>query len=441
MKSVLLYVPKTTFRVKYTFNLVFKDLLGLEFNIAASKEEFETYSGPKICYAQERVSNESFFIFAESILFQTGIKEKNLMIGQWKGTKVLFSKQNGEKIPFDLFGAVFFLVTRYEEYLPHVRDQYDRFEAESSIAFSHQFLDKPIINLWVKYFKKFLAEEYPQLKFNEPKYKFISTIDIDNAYAFAQKGVMRTLGGYIRAIVNLNWKNLRDRTRVIFGIMNDPFDSYSYQLDIQKKYKIDVIYFFLLGDYGINDKNLPSNNRNFQKLIKHLADYAEVGIHPSFGSHDDSYQLKKEISRLTNITHREIINSRQHYARLHFPDTYKTLIENGIQNDYSMGYHNQLGFRASISTPFFWYDLESESETSLKIYPYIFSETSLRYSLKLNPAEALKAIKPVIDEIKRTGGTFTSMFNNESLGNYGEWEGWKELYEEVVVEALKPVNL
>jgi hypothetical protein len=437
LNSIVLYASKTTFRLKYTCNLVFKDLLGLNFQITNNKEEFIAYTGPKISYAAERVYNEPFFICSENILFQTGIKEKNLMMGEWRETKVLFSKQNGEKVPFDLFGAVFFLVTRYEEYLPHVRDQYDRFEAESSIAFIHQFLRKPLVNIWVKFFKDLLLEEYPSLQIKEPGYHFISTIDIDNAYAFAQKGVMRTVGGYIRALVNLNWKNLRDRTRVLFGFMPDPFDSYSHQLRIQKKYNIPVIYFFLLGDYGVNDKNLPSNHRDFQRLIKHLADYAQVGIHPSFGSNDDTYQVRKEISRLTNITHREIINSRQHYARLHFPGTYKTIIENGIQNDFSMGYHNQPGFRASISTPYYWYDLESESETSLKIYPYIFSETSLRFGVKLRPDEALETVRPLINEIKATGGTFTSMFNNESLGDYGEWHGWKDLYEEVVTEATK----
>jgi hypothetical protein len=191
-----------------------------------------------------------------------------------------------------------------------------------------------------------------------------------------------------------------------------------------------------LGDYGINDKNLPSNNRNLQKLIKHLNDYSEVGLHPSFGSNNNPDRVRKEVSRLSQITHREVKSSRQHFSRLHFPSTYKTLVENGITSDYSMGYHNQIGFRASISTPFFWYDIDSETETNLLIYPYTFSESLFRFTLKLSPEEALIKITELIQEFRITKGTFVSMFHNESLGDYGIWKGWKSLYEKVIKIAL-----
>ena len=54
--------------------------------------------------------------------------------------------------------------------------------------------------------------------------------------------------------------DLIDRTSVLMGKEKDPFDSYDYQLEIQKKYGLNVIYFFLLGDYGVNDKNHPSTD-------------------------------------------------------------------------------------------------------------------------------------------------------------------------------------
>jgi hypothetical protein len=437
--EILVHAIKSTFRLKYVLNLVFKDLLGVSYRITSDSEEYKNYNGAKINYSSQKIEADELFIRAGKLLFQSGIKAQNLYVADWKGEKVLYSWPIDEKIPFDLFSAVFFLVTRYEEYLPHMRDQYNRFEAESSIAYVHKFLEKPIVNYWVKALREALSEKFPSLRFTEPRYEFISTIDIDNAYAFCQKGVMRTIGGYVRAIVNLNWKNIKDRSKVLLKLMPDPFDSYSFQLEIQKKYKLKVIYFFLLGDYGVNDKNLPSNNRHLQKLIRHLSDYAEIGIHPSFGSNEDAIQVRREISRLTAITHKNITKSRQHFARLHFPATYKILIEHGIQNDYSMGYHNHPGFRAGISCPFYWYDIDSESETNLRLYPYIFSEATIRFGLQLKPSQGLEAVRDVINEIKKTGGTFTAMFHNESLGNYGEWKGWKALYEQVVAEGTKPI--
>src|SRR5690606_3166945 len=112
-------------------------------------------------------------------------------------------------------------------------------------------------------------------------------------------------------------------------------------------------------------------------LIKHLADYSLVGLHPSYGSNKQLKQLKKEVSRLGNITHKLITKSRQHFSMLKFPQTYKDLLQAGIIADYSMGYTNQNGFRASYCYPYKWYSLEIESISSLTIHPYCITENSL----------------------------------------------------------------
>jgi len=106
-------------------------------------------------------------------------------------------------------------------------------------------------------------------------------------------------------------------------------------IQTHKEDKLKCIYFFLLGDYGKNDKNIASTNRNFRELIKHISDYSITGIHPSFGSNNSVQQLKVEVSRLSNITHRQISRSRQHFSVLHFPGTYRDLLQAGISDDYS----------------------------------------------------------------------------------------------------------
>jgi hypothetical protein len=437
LNSVLLYCEKSGPRLKYILHLLLEELLGISFSVTNSKEEFQQFEGPKINYSPAILSNNEIFVPSCGLVQESGIKEKNLQLGQWKNELTLFHIHPTTEIPFDLFSAAFYLISRYEEYLPHIRDHFDRFEAESSLAFNHQFLTKALVNRWTLIFSDFIKLKYPNIQFKKTEFQFISTIDVDNAFAFKQKGSMRSLGGYVRGLVNLNWKNIIDRSKTILGKMQDPFDTYAFQLELQKKYNLKVVYFFLLGDYGVNDKNLPSNNLHLRKLIKHLSDYALIGIHPSFGSNANADQVKKEISRLSGIIHRDVKHSRQHFSCLQFPQTYQRLIEFGIEEDYSMGYHNHPGFRASISTPFNWYDLETETETQLRIVPFSFSESTLKFSVKSKPGEAIQKVIPLIEEIKKTGGTFTSMFHNESLGDYGEWKGWKNFYEQVIHEALR----
>ncbi len=428
---LLVYSHKASPRLKYILNLFCKDLWGIDYRITHSLEEYQQSSEPRLSYAASDPGG-GLHISAHKLLFESGIREQNIAIGKWQGNITLFKNEHHPEIPFDVFAATFFLISRYEEYLPHIRDKYDRFEAESGMAWQHDFLQDPLVNYWSEALKRLLSNRFPQLTFKEFSYGYTSTIDIDNAYAFRQKGIMRTIGGYGRALVNFFWEDFRERTRVLLGKMQDPYDTYDMQLKIQKKYRLKVIYFFLLGDYGINDKNLPSNNRKFQSLIKHLNDYAPVGIHPSFGSNDNPDQVKKEIGRLSHIVHREIKNSRQHFLKLHFPETYKTLVNNGISDDYTMGYATRIGFRASICTPFYWYDLDTETETNLRIHPFAVMDATFRFYLKVKPEEVPAMVKPLVDKVKRVNGEFISIWHNETISNWREWKGWEKVYEDVV---------
>ncbi len=428
---IFIYTHKTTPRIKYIFNLIFKDCLGLSFTINNSIEDYRSYEGYKLSYTNQDVESD-FHIAAHTLLFESGIKEQTVQMQNHDAYLKYFFKTYHSALPFDLFATSFYLVSRYEEYLPFMPDAFNRFEAENSLAYQYDFLRIPIINIWITEFEIELKKKFQNISITHKTYSYTSTIDIDNAYKYKQKGVMRTVGGYLKAIATFNKHDLIDRTSVLLEKEKDPFDSYQYQLEIQKKYNLNVIYFYLLGDYGVNDKNHPSNNTNFQRLIKHLSDYSKPGIHPSFGSNENANQLKTEINRLAKITHRDIVLSRQHYSMLKFPDTYASLLELGITDDYSMGYANYNGFRASICAPFYWYDLDDELETGLKIHSFCLSETSLRYKDHATVENIDSIAKTIIDDVKKYNGELITIFHNDTMGTANDWKDWNKAYEEIV---------
>ena len=122
---------------------------------------------------------------------------------------------------------------------------------------------------------------------------------------------------------------------------------------------------------------------------------------------------------------------------LKFPDTYFILQELGITDDYSMGYANFNGFRASYCLPFYWYDLDDELETGLKIHSYCLSETTLRFKDKAIPSKVAEIAKPIIDEVKKYNGELITIFHNDTMGTAVEWLDWKNVYEEVVKLCVK----
>lgn len=432
--TFLAFTKTVTPRLKYTFDLLLTDLNGQSYRVTNDKQEFENYEGPKFSYCDHPVGNELFF-YASKLLFERGIEDQQIAVFDWEGYKAFFATHPKYILPFDPFAASFYLVSRYEEYLPHLRDIHDRYDTTESLAYQKNFLSKPLVNQYALLLRKLLQDRYPQLVFPQRKYRFISTIDIDNAWAYLEKGVMRTLGAYARSVVKLDFEEFLQRTRVLAGIEKDPYDTYQIQLDLQRKYKFRTIYFFLLGEYGENDKNVPVTSRKFRSLIKSIADYAESGIHPSYGSNKNPSRLKKELSLLSTILKREVTRSRQHFLVLKLPETYRRLIELDITDDYTMGYALQVGFRASICTPFYFYDLDNEQATPLRIHPFAVMDATLKYYMKVKPENAMNYILPLIDEVRKVNGDFVSLWHNESLSENKIWSGWKNVYEEMVKAA------
>ena len=128
--------------------------------------------------------------------------------------------------------------------------------------------------------------------------------------------------------------------------------------------------------------------------------------------------------------------SRQHFLMLRFPETYRNLIANGISEDYTMGYADEVGFRASLCTPFYFYDLQKEEKTNLRIHPFAVMDATMNLYLKIKPAVALDYVRQLIDETKKVTGTFILLWHNESLSEVATWKGWKNVYEELIKEAV-----
>jgi hypothetical protein len=219
-------------------------------------------------------------------------------------------------------------------------------------------------------------------------------------------------------------------------MVQDPFETYQFQLEIHRKNNLHPIYFVLFANYGQNDKNIPVRNRKFQTLIKLLADYADVGIHPSYNSNSSFIRLKDEVSRLSKVLNREVTKSRQHFLKLQLPVTYRNLINLDITDDFTMGFAAQPGFRAGICTSFNFFDLDMDAEAALRVHPFALMDGTLCDYMNVKASEAMKHISPLVREIKAVGGTFISLWHNESLSDDKRWFGWRQVYQKMIEEAL-----
>jgi hypothetical protein len=371
----------------------------------------------------------AYNIFAAGLLHETGTRNFEPGVIMHGDQTLLFPAPPGFDIPFDIFSAIFYLLSRYEEYQPFTPDGYGRFEAGQSHAFRHNYLEEPVVDQWLEMLKTTLTGKYRDRIFPSRVFRFVSTVDIDRPWAYLHRGLVRTAGGMLKEALSMDPAALLFRLQVLCGKHPDPYDTFEYIRQSEDRFGFRSLYFFLSGNYGGNDDNYAIGSPHFRDLVKRTASVTTVGIHPSCKSSHDTRILEKEFERFSQLIGKKPDISRQHFLLLNLPGTYRQLIHLGIRADYSMGYASHPGFRAGTCSPFRFYDLPEEHTTSLVIFPFAFMDVTLRQYLSLSADEALNHIIRIIDRTKAVQGTFISLWHNESLSDRGIWKGWKIVFE------------
>ncbi len=429
---MLIFSEKISNRLLYTFEFIFNDYLNIEFELTDNKDKFLNYQGIRICYGNKPIG-KTFFIFSEKLLFETGIYPMDVLVQEIDGIKVLFpSTHTGISFPFDIFSAVFYQLSRYEEYLFQFKKNQYRFPANESLAYRYHFLNIPVVHVWIEMLAQAIEKEFPEFEYNVPKFSFFPTFDVDNAYAYKFKGFLRTVGATVKSALLFRIQDYFDRWLTLFGIQKDKYDSYEYIEQIINEKELKPVWFFLLGNYGRFDKNISFKNVEFRELILHISKNFPIGIHPSFSSNDKEEQLSTEIRRLEQIIGKKVNQSRQHFLRMKLSETYNKLIDTGIMEDYSMGYAEETGYRAGVAIPFFFFDLEQNDKTNLKIIPFQMMDITLRNYKQYDSEKSKEIIKSLIDITKKYHGTFVSLWHNESLGTDKYWKNWRSVFEFMV---------
>lgn len=431
---MLIYSPQISSRLQYVVAFTGKEIAGKTIAVTTDKESFSHYEGVKINYSRETIKNGGIRIIPHSLLFETAVKEQSIHCFEWNNLKAFF-KTEGD-IPFDLFAASFYLLSRYEEYLPHQKDEYGRFDYKNSLAYKEGFLNQPLVNKWIQELKKTLQKKFTNAELRTPSFSFLPTYDIDEAYSFLHKQWWRLTGGIFKDIVKGNVKNIALRKNVLSGKAKDPYDAYQWMNDLHERYGIKPLYFFLVARANKKyDKNILPSAPALQALIKQHADRYAIGVHPSWQSGDDSSLLQKEKEIVQLASGKKITASRQHYIRFILPHTFRVLIDAGIEEDYSMGYGSINGFRASVASSFFWYDLENEEQTSLQLFPFCYMDANSFYEQQFSAADALKEMKQYYHDVKAVNGMMITIWHNNFFGSDERFKGWKEAYEAFVKDV------
>ena len=388
----LVYTHKITPRIRYIFKHIFENMLMINLDITNDVQIFVEYSGPKLSYSNKPLRDE-FFIKSHSLLFEQGIIEQKLKLDFWEELPIFFFTNAKCNCPFDIFAASFFLLSRYEECMPYLKTNSGNFDSSQSISTKFDFLELPIIDLWVSKFQKQLVSNFHQIvKRKDHKASRKILLEVPLAFRYSNRSFLENLEDFISSTWKLNFKQLIIQILVLIRLKNDPFDTFDFWKEWFYKSSIKPQVFFLFSQSSSYQVTTSIFNLRFRKIIKKTGDFFSLGLLTSVKAQIDSKkQILREKNDFQKLTNRTIFDVRLSNGIVNLRKDYEMLYENEFKNDYSMGYLDQIGFRAGTATPYYFYDFSRESQLSLKLTPIFATEESLKRINNPFPVEKLRA--------------------------------------------------
>ncbi|MEC8546862.1 MAG: hypothetical protein VXY19_00910 [Bacteroidota bacterium] len=422
---ILVYSHRITPRLTYIFRQIFIRILELPVSFTSTIEKFVSHSGPKLSYTHQPLGNE-FFIKSHEILFQQGLQEINIEVKNWKGIPAFFYTGSKSELSFDIFAASFYLISRYEEFLPHVKNELGSFAPYQSLAYKNSFLEKPVVDLWAVRLQERLNDFFPELPHNSwKKPVFMPIISVVNPYKYKNKSLLFYLSDSLSFLWKFDLFLFIEQILVLFGLKKDPYDNFQELQKSFSKYKINPQYFFLFAKNSYFDRGLSIYKAGYRQLIKNITDYNNVSLLASYAAQNDTSILVNEIKNLKKLINRPISSVRFNYGLLSSAKSYYGLISQELEHDFSMGYNDEIGYRASTAVPFYFYDLNNDLQTSIKINPIVATEEGLR---KFSDQKAFKKLEKIYDGLATRSSIHIISISNSILTVEKIKNSWRDQF-------------
>lgn len=404
-------VEKVTPRIEYVFDFIFTQR-NVEFSLVTAQDQLHEISFAYLLESHPEIPT----VLMSELMLAEGVSSVPVDFDNFRGVECLsFSGTT------DIIGSIFFVLSRYEEYTANEKDEHGRFPYAASLT-AKKWGHQAICDRWAEH----VLGEF-DVSFESPSpVKIVPTFDIDNTYAYLLKGGKRKWMSISKDLLKFDFSRIQERKSVLTGKSKDPYDTFRMIEEIADRFP-ETKLFWLVGEWAQKDRNVSILNKTHQQLIEDLAQQVSIGLHPSYASFLKKDVIVREKSNLEKATQKSFKHSRQHFLRFTIPETFRMLREAGFTDEYSMGFAEKPGFRCGTARSHLWFDVERNEITDFRIHPFVYMDGTLREYMELGPEESEPVIDELYQEVSRFGGAFIFIWHNETIGDYGNWKGWKSV--------------
>ena len=453
--------------IEYTFSLMLS-IYGVTHRIVSysqfKQDEYDRDKTLVISYGKEYLSTgarKQIHIYASDLFGEDYLKPSSMPISplsRYKGLPVIYSGRSrfddlvrkSDKLietKIDIIASSFFMLSRYEEVVLNTKDEHDRFPSKASQAYQEGFLDRPIVNEYIELLWSWIHSLIPELRRNplwpeNKEFAVCLTHDVDSVQRYSLLPPAISIGSAIVRQKNprLAFHILRDYFGSLLHLKKDPFDTFDYMLDLERRYGFLSSFYFMSGGDSKFDGSYSVTKPKVKRLIQKIEGKGcEVGLHGSYDSCRDLKRMASEKERLDTVVNLKSYGCRQHYLRFRVPESWRIQERAGLLYDTTLTFADHVGFRSGFCLPFRPFDILENRVLDIWELPLTVMEGSLQSPnyQNLSPEQGFEEIIKLIEVLKEFRGIFVVLWHNSSFDPLGEWAGWKEIYEKVMAYISK----
>jgi len=369
------------------------------------------------------------------------IDSQKIVWKEWKNVSIpfIFDKDNTADIisndgnslivNYDIVASTFYFLSGWNEFVASDKDDFNRVKYESTLIYKLKIEGIPIVNYYFDILNSAI---------NQITHESIKPLWHKNSFVVAlSHDIDACKRGWLEgSFSEIKKKKFFSVPKLIvkrfFG--KDDWFNFDKIIRIEKKYDASSTFYFLPQKGKVNgwkNADYEIQNADIKNIIAELRENGnEIGVHGSFGTHDNLAMLENDIARIPIKAPK---GNRFHFLMF---DLYRTVnvLENAhLKYDSSIGFAEKIGFRRGTCLPFYLYNFEKNETSNVLEIPLIVMDASLMYKkyMGLSQKDSFPAVVKLIDEVKKFNGVFSVLWHNTSFSDY-KYTGWCSVYEQIL---------
>ena len=355
------------------------------------------------------------------------------LVGSSNGRMVDADTPSRAVVSIDLIGCSYRIMRSDDEATP---DEHGRPTHETTLIGALGLAHEPVVDTWFDALADAArtccgAAVARRKPWGDAPFAFCATHDVDRVHRGWVDAVRRAKG----LVSSGRWRDAAGTLRATAWGMRKGADlnwNLDELLQIDRSYGASPTFFLMAsGGHQLDGDYVPTG-RQWESVCSRIVDSGgEIALHGSYRSHADADVLGAERTGLARVVGPPVVGVRQHFLRHDGVRTVRAHVDAGFEYDATLGFVDQIGFRAGTSWPYPAFDAARGERVPLMELPLAVMDRTLERYLGLQPERVWEAVEPIMRTAERTGGCVVALWHNVFIVEQC-YPGWRALYERML---------